>query len=242
MRKICSKTKPVLNIGINRIGVDYIVGDIHGKYALLLDKLSSINFDFSKDRLFSVGDIVDRGEDSYKCFSLIEEDWFYAVRGNHEQAAIDYSRGQMTSYEYIQWGGRWFCDLPKEDQSRIAEQLDTLPLVIQLKTAKGVIGIVHSQPIKIDGKYNWQRFIKAIKNDEILHNWNSVRELCTWDRSILQNETELKKNIPGVLAVVGGHTPVPEALKQYNFYCIDTGACYNDGYFTLLQADTLEFI
>lgn len=240
--------KPVLNIGINKEGSDYIVSDIHGMYDKLFDKLSEVNFNFSKDRLFSVGDFVDRGEDSLKCFELLKEDWFYAVRGNHEQAAIDYSRGQMTAFEYRQWGGQWFIDLEPSEQASIALALDKLPWAIQLKTANGIIGIVHSQPTKIDGKYNWKKFVKAIKYNDIWQRFYTHREQCLWQRLIVSDKSELQGNIPGVLAVVGGHTTIPEPLKQYNFYCLDTGACYNTdadgnyGKFTLLKADTLEFI
>lgn len=237
--------KPVLNIGINKKGIDYIVGDLHGKFDKLIEKLRSIGFDKSKDRLFSVGDLIDRGEDSLKCFELLSKDWFFAVRGNHCQAAIDYSKGQMTRLEYNQWGGGWFIELPDEQRQSIAAKLSLLPWVIQLKTANGIIGIVHSQPVKLDARYNWQRFIKSIKDDEMLRGFKTARSECTFDRSIVSNETELKGNITGVLAVVGGHSTLQEPLKQYNFYCIDTGACYNQegyGYFTLLRADTLEFI
>lgn len=237
--------KPILNIGINKKGIDYVVSDIHGCHDKLICKLTSVNFDFSKDRLFSVGDIIDRGPDSLKCLGLLNEHWFYSVRGNHCQAAIDYSRGQMPAWEYSQWGGQWFIDLPDDQRQSIASVLDDLPWVIQLKTVNGVIGIVHSQPVKIDGEYNWKRFIKAIKDNEILRGFKTIRNECTFDRSIVSNETELKGNIPGVLAVVGGHSTIPEPLKQHNFYCVDTGAVYNHadyGYFTLLRADTLEFI
>ena len=36
----------------------YVVGDIHGAYSLLKEKLESINFDYSKDLLIAVGDLV----------------------------------------------------------------------------------------------------------------------------------------------------------------------------------------
>ena len=95
--------KSVVNVGINTKGEDYIVSDIHGMYYKLLNKLDSFGFDFSKDRLFSVGDIIDRGPDSLKCVELLNEPWFFTVRGNHEQAAIDYSKGFMSAWEYEQW-------------------------------------------------------------------------------------------------------------------------------------------
>lgn len=36
----------------------YVVGDIHGAYSLLKEKLESVNFDYNKDLLIAVGDLV----------------------------------------------------------------------------------------------------------------------------------------------------------------------------------------
>lgn len=45
----------------NLDGKDYIIGDIHGCYDELIIALRYINFNFDHDRLFCVGDVVDRG-------------------------------------------------------------------------------------------------------------------------------------------------------------------------------------
>ncbi len=74
-------------------GADYrrifVVGDIHGCLDMLNEKLLSVDFDESKDLLISVGDLIDRGEQNVECLDLITYPWFRAVRGNHEQMAID---------------------------------------------------------------------------------------------------------------------------------------------------------
>ncbi|MFD2437195.1 metallophosphoesterase [Modicisalibacter luteus] len=62
--------------GANKRGHDYLVGDLHGQYALLQTMLSRVGFDQDKDRLFCVGDLVDRGPDSLACLSLAFEPWF----------------------------------------------------------------------------------------------------------------------------------------------------------------------
>lgn len=54
----------------NNTGQDYVVGDIHGCYELLMTRLDAMKFDRKHDRLFSVGDLVDRGRDSFKCLKL----------------------------------------------------------------------------------------------------------------------------------------------------------------------------
>ena len=45
----------------NESGRDLVVGDIHGMFPHLSALLAQLEFDESRDRLFSVGDLVDRG-------------------------------------------------------------------------------------------------------------------------------------------------------------------------------------
>jgi len=49
---------------INKKGRDFVCGDIHGCFDQLEEKLSQVNFDKSTDRLFCVGDLIDRGHDA----------------------------------------------------------------------------------------------------------------------------------------------------------------------------------
>lgn len=71
----------------NKEGRDFVIGDIHGCFDAVRAILGDVKFDESKDRLFSVGDLVDRGPDSIEAIDWIAKPWFHAVRGNHEQMA-----------------------------------------------------------------------------------------------------------------------------------------------------------
>ncbi len=42
----------------------WVVGDLHGCYTNLMNKLDTIGFDNKKDLLISVGDLVDRGAEN----------------------------------------------------------------------------------------------------------------------------------------------------------------------------------
>lgn len=72
-------------IGPNVEGRDFIIGDLHGCYDELLKLLVHVQFDQSKDRLFSTGDLLDRGPKSAECMELLNEPWFHCVLGNHEE-------------------------------------------------------------------------------------------------------------------------------------------------------------
>ncbi|WP_303720074.1 metallophosphoesterase, partial [Pseudomonas aeruginosa] len=75
------------------------------------------------DLLISVGDIIDRGPDSMKCLQLMQEKWFYAVRGNHEQMALD----ALENNDFSLWsinGGNWFTGLTVAQQKQAKDLLD----------------------------------------------------------------------------------------------------------------------
>ena len=48
-------------VGPNRTGRDFVVGDVHGCFRTLEQALGQVGFDRERDRLFSVGDLVNRG-------------------------------------------------------------------------------------------------------------------------------------------------------------------------------------
>lgn len=81
----------------NPSGRDFVVGDLHGCLDLLQAQLERVGFDTGCGRLFSVGDLVDRGPDSMGCLRLLREPWFHAVRGNHEDMLLDYAYGRKAS-------------------------------------------------------------------------------------------------------------------------------------------------
>ncbi len=66
--------------------MNYVIGDIHGKYEKMTRSLSAAGFDGEKDYLFSVGDFSDRGPDSRKVIEYLMslKDHFRAVFGNHD--------------------------------------------------------------------------------------------------------------------------------------------------------------
>lgn len=91
----------------NLIGRDFCIGDLHGALPCLVQLLEGLDFDVTRDRMFSVGDLVDRGPNSLKCLSLINESWFFSALANHEVLMLAAFRGHPHSDMWIQNGGLW---------------------------------------------------------------------------------------------------------------------------------------
>ncbi len=64
----------------------FIIGDIHGCYAKLIELIDLLKFDVSKDRVIFVGDIVGRGQNSLEVIEYIASLGDSAIRvlGNHD--------------------------------------------------------------------------------------------------------------------------------------------------------------
>ena len=71
-------------------GRDFVVGDVHGEFDTLEAMLASVGFLPGRDRLFALGDLIDRGPRSADALSWMESGRIeLSVRGNHEQMLLD---------------------------------------------------------------------------------------------------------------------------------------------------------
>ena len=212
----------------NTVGKDYFVGDIHGCYEQLMEALEKIKFNPDVDRLISVGDLVDRGPDSVKCLNLLKEPWFHAVSGNHEDMMIKSFRREWPTHNYIQNGGKWFFHLPYEQQEELVLLADTkMPLVIEVETDIGTIGVIHA-----NAPDDWQKY-HQLNDDEDFFDDALVEDTIWGRRRIYGNQSG---RVKGIDYVVVGHTPVEVVTVLENIVYIDTGAVYNNS-LTILSVD-----
>jgi serine/threonine protein phosphatase 1 len=211
-----SLTTPVRYLTTNQHGRDFVVGDLHGSWSLLQVALDQVEFDRSRDRLLSVGDIVDRGEESFKLIELLQTDWFYACLGNHESVLLEYQRqGEADlAQHWRQFGGSWFFDLLPAQRAFAAELIERhCSYALQVEMAQGKAGVVHADvPMGV----SWPAFCANVGRKQ---DW---QRQCLWSRARVQGERT--DGIPGIELVVTGHQIVQHALQVANVWLIDTGA------------------
>lgn len=221
----------------NTAGRDFAVGDIHGCFRALESALDGICFDKAKDRLFSVGDLVDRGPDSAWAIDWIDEPWFHAVRGNHEDMCIRWPSGNMDPTNYAANGGAWNLANPRDTQLEFAYAFDALPVAIEVETEGGKVGIVHADcPFP-----TWRDFTVSLDDANMSNKMRkAVFEAALWSRERIQDED--RSGVPDIRALIVGHTPLKKPAVLGNVHYIDTGGWFRDGYFTLIDLATLETI
>lgn len=213
----------------NTKGRDIAVGDIHGHFRRLEQTLACINFDVTRDRLFSVGDLVDRGPECNDCTGWLAQPWFHAVRGNHEDIAIRFAKGNPVDRAiYLRNGGDWFMALNSVRQQQIGAAFDAMPYAIEVETEQGVVGLVHANVPLDDWTY---------LGEELLFN-RSSRDRVMWDRGRIESQDG--SHVQNIRAVVVGHTPLKRPALLGNVHHIDTAGWSEGGHFTLLDLNTLE--
>ena len=201
-------------IGVNETGRDLVVGDVHGCFRTLDRALSEIDFDPGRDRLFGVGDLINRGPHSEEAISWLEERFHAVVMGNHERPVRDWFRAKLR-------GGRprslpWLRGIPPDHYQRWFDALDAMPLALTIETLHGAVGVIHAQVPHPD----WDRALELL----------STGSRAIADIAVLGFETEEEEAraraqpVEGLRALVHGHWPVTQVQATCNRWNIDTGA------------------
>jgi len=182
--------------------------------------LKDVNFNPTIDRVFSVGDLIDRGPESARVLEFLDKPWFYSIMGNHEKMLIESKHDEAV---FRSWttnnGGDWWLNVTDTEKEIIRERIKQLPLAGEIITDSGTIGIVHAD---IPQGITWQDFIKKVNTDDDLCDY------ILWSRNRYRHYQITKKTerVDGVDLVVLGHTPVKEPIHVSNICYLDTGAAY----------------
>ena len=222
----------------NTTGRDFVVGDIHGHFTKLQSQLEALGFNpDGGDRLFSVGDLVDRSDDSADCFAWLQQPWFHAIAGNHEDMAIVFALAPGLQEWYRSNGGAWNIRNDQATREWVAEQFEKLPLAIDIETDNGLVGLVHANcPFP-----SWNRLVDFLEDEDdpsSIQRFSHWKELIQWDRSRINKGDA--SGVKGLHALVVGHTPLREVEKLGNVYHIDTGGWASEKRkFTILDISTL---
>lgn len=213
----------------NEHGIDYFVGDVHGHYDLLISELQSLGFNTdSGDRLFSVGDLINRGNKSEECLNLLLKPWFFAVIGNHEDMLLSIKDNPSLVGSLVTVGGQWLLDLgfPSRKLTFLLALVYTkMHLAITVETPNGNIGLTHAQ-----APDDWLEITDAVLSEK-------EQDLLFWSSEKFNRPKSLERPIKNIGVTVHGHTNSECVVVKQNQIWIDTLRCTKK--ITILTADQL---
>lgn len=228
---------PVLRLPANRLGRDFVVGDLHGCPTPLYRLLHKVKFDHETDRLISVGDLIDRGPSSVDTLRLLRQPWFYAVIGNHEAMLQSYLGTahwkEHRGPDFLHNGGNWILGVPPHSDviPEIRELVSWLPLVIEVGEGAARYRVVHAEiPSRVlsDGE---------IAEPDLV--W--CRDSVVWSRSAVSQAAKHLSAVKGFrladagqhsvesTLTISGHSVVDRPVYFRNQLFIDTGSYYRCG-------------
>jgi len=197
-------------------GRDWVVGDVHGCFQTLRQALIDIEFDHGRDRLLSVGDLINRGPNSIEALEWLERGRFEAVvMGNHEAEMVRLLQtGEILDPPRREQ--QWMRQIPRQTLFRWHQALRPLPLAMTVETEHGRVGIVHCSTLD----NSWEATVEALEKRDI----DAINTVLLGTDERRKRERPTCNTISGIDLVITGHQPVSEPECTGNQWNIDTGA------------------
>lgn len=217
-----SPTNFYQSFGENLEGRDFIVSDLHGCFDEFEHFLKHLVFDPWKDRMFSCGDLVDRGPKSRECLELLDNAWFYSVRGNHEQMMIWSVLHNRDTDLWAMNGGKWGVYGSHEERQELRNYVEMvepyLPYIVTVGNGTNRFNIVHAE----------FTFAPDISDADIdTMTFDEYRcESMLWGRDIIQGHQAPHSDALSTTYV--GHTPLADVQKIGKQTYIDGGIVFGD--------------
>ena len=197
-------------IEANPAGRDFVAGDVHGEFPTLQRLLDQVGFDPQADRLFALGDLVDRGPNSGAALDWIESGRItLSVRGNHEQRLLDRINRADEEPDAGAWGlamHPWFADVDRDAWPRWKAMIHSMPLAATVATRERPVGLVHASPTA----RAWNAMLGMLRMNDPDTVWHALENtaIARADRlRAAQDGMPGDGQIEGVRAVITGHTP-----------------------------------
>ena len=248
-----------------------IIGDIHGRYDKLTAVLEKSGFEPSSDKLYSVGDFCDRGEQPVETLEYLMGlgNSFRPVLGNHDAWLEEYlCTGIPDPFWTRKNGGDITCRAMRKLSRKNREMLRLWLRTFPIFRIENDLIIVHGG---FPSEYTEKELIELSKvsrpsplsaiyseaYEDENHDW---MEEMVWDRDYLFSATPESRRMPYWMprheikpietakTIFTGHTPTllynggrPFISKTYHLVSLDTGAGSGRGPLTLMDIDSGKF-
>lgn len=172
------------------------------------------DFDPSHDRLFGVGDLVERGPHSAEALEWIERRFEAVVLGNHERPLLYWldPHRRPSSMQRPQW----LCSVPRAQHSRWRAAIAGMPLAITIETAHGPVGVVHADVPDLD----WNVSIAMLETGAPHVVDTTLLGVDGPEDEVYRHRT---RPVEGLRSLVHGHFVVGAVEQVANRWNIDTG-------------------
>ena len=161
-----------------------------------------------RDRLFALGDLVDRGPRSADALAWMERGCIaLSVRGNHEQMLLERIEAAENDPDIRPWTMHpWFPrDVKRASWTRWKAMIRAMPIAATIRTGAGAVGLVHTTPTA----RHWDTMLAQLGAGDTDTLWlvrTSTARVRQDARRAEHEGVPITGPIDGVRAVLCGHT------------------------------------
>ncbi|MBU1204735.1 MAG: metallophosphoesterase [Nanoarchaeota archaeon] len=203
----------------------FVIGDIHGRYKALKEVFKKSSFDYDKDKLIILGDVVDGG---YNTNLVVEEllkikNKIFII-GNHDEWFMNHIRSEWAEQIWLSQGGRETLSSYKDQK---------IPVIHQEFFNKGKYYHVEDKMV----------FVHAGFTPD-LHPSKERKFTLVWDRDLIKY-ARAGNVIKQWESVFVGHTTTQtygstKPIKFNNLWMLDCGAGFT-GKLCIMDIDTKDY-
>lgn len=183
----------------------YVLSDIHGNKEAFDTILSMIDLK-PEDRLYILGDVIDRGDYGVELLQQIRAmQNCTLLLGNHEYMMVNALRHpENLHYKYVWRNNRSlitfdkFFKLTEKEQEEMLCYLEALPLQLEITVNRRKFILVHAAPQELYETENMRRY--------------HLKEFMVWHRLTPFSQMPARKN------VIFGHTPTLQFHKTMHIF------------------------
>ncbi|WP_313491867.1 MULTISPECIES: metallophosphoesterase [Sphingobacterium] len=234
----------------------FVMGDIHGNINALKQCLERSGFDYEKDLLIQLGDIVDRNEGVYECVEeLLKIKHLIAIKGNHDQWLDEFITtdfhpwfwnhgGEKTIHSYLKHSGSKGVCFRSGSGFKTSLNATDIPEQHRQFFRNQVLYHIDSQN-RCFVHAGFDRHINFMQQKESTYYWDRTLWLDALNYLDETSSNVSYETIPDFKEIFIGHTPTTgcgkdQPMTAYNIYNLDTGAG-DSGRLTIMDIDTKEY-
>lgn len=167
---VSTGSKNVLYLPRNRVGRDFIVGDLGGAFDQVFEAMRDAGFDPSRDRLLSVGHLLAGEHSLTNCIRFLRTPSVFAVISNSEQDLIDLYADGAPDDESIEalagmdfHGMAWLASCGHQQRMQLVTAMRMLPVAISVGDGGPSVGYVHGG---LPGTTTWGEFLRGLQRGD----------------------------------------------------------------------------
>lgn len=219
------------------------MSDVHGDYDHFVELLSLIDLQ-NEDVLYVLGDLIDRGKDSFKLLQYVmDHENIILIKGNHELFYELHYERKLGTADWIRMGGLYsvseLASLSNSQKLTYYEFIKNLPRYLKIEVEGKPYFLCHSG-VRETGRVMEKGIIKVKESIDVQLAVNEFVYLCDADMYENGEDWEFDENL------IVGHFPTlnygKAEIYKKNFIDIDTGNGYRShgGVLTVLRLEDFK--